>query len=191
MRLTEAELRRLIQEMCGSVHAPEEASRDMGDGGPAGMARGQLFTVAQKAQSLHDRLRDDDELPEWVQSKVAVVHDYMSTIDDFLGYKMFRADAGDPIPEARHRELMRIVAEASGEDVSNADLTRGLKTGAADMAAAIPAKLNDEFVNMIKSIVAMAQHDRSKFEKIVSIVDKYDDSAMKKVDSVEGSEDDK
>lgn len=113
MRVTLQQLRRAIREACvsgemGDWHGAEwheGEGRALGDGGSAAMARGQLFVAAQKAQSLYDRLSDDDEIPEWVQSKINTVDDYMSTIDDYLGYKMHRHDSGDPLPahEARGR----------------------------------------------------------------------------------------
>lgn len=113
MRITKAHLRQIIREACvtgemGDWHG-EAPGRALGDGGSAAMARGQLFVAAQKAQSLYDRLSDDDEIPEWVQSKINTVDDYMSTIDDYLGYKIHRHDSGDPLPahEGRVRGTKR------------------------------------------------------------------------------------
>jgi hypothetical protein len=76
-----------------------QGGRDMGEGGPARMAKGQLFNIAKKAQSLHDTLSDDDTLPEWVQAYVNSAFDYMGTIDDYLSYKMHRAGTGNPVAE--------------------------------------------------------------------------------------------
>ena len=90
---------------CGMVDshmdhgADHQGGRDMGEGGPARMAKGQLFNIAKKAQSLHDTLSDDDTLPEWVQAYVNSTFDYMGTIDDYLGYKMHRAGTGNPVAE--------------------------------------------------------------------------------------------
>ena len=70
--------------------------------------------------------------------------------------------------------------QAKEDSVSNADLAKGLKTGASDIASAIPSALNDEFVRMVKSLTAMAEFDRSKFEKIRDMIDKYDDTAVSK-----------
>lgn len=109
MRITKKQLRKLIREAAGLSpdsyediqdldHEYTSFGRMMGDGGSAGMARGQLFNVAQKAQSLYDRLSDDDELPEWVQSKITMIDDYMNTVDDYLNYEIHRYDSGDPLP---------------------------------------------------------------------------------------------
>jgi hypothetical protein len=88
---------------CGMVDhhmdTHHHTGRDMGEGGPAGMAKGQLFNIAKKAQSLHDTLSDEDTLPEWVQAYVNSAFDYMGTIDDYLSYKMHRSGMGDPVAE--------------------------------------------------------------------------------------------
>ena len=54
------------------------------------MARSDLWNIARKAQSLHDLLRDNDDLPEWVQSKIATVEDRMDTVTNYLTYKLKR-----------------------------------------------------------------------------------------------------
>jgi len=51
--------------------------------------------MASKAQSLHDRLQDEDELPEWVQSKLAVAEAMLDAVEDHLEYKMHRHSMGD------------------------------------------------------------------------------------------------
>lgn len=81
--------------------------RNFGDGGSAQMARGQLFQIAKKSQSLSDRLTDDDTLPEWLQSKVAMAYQTISAISDYLDYKMVRQDLGDPVLETRKRRRSR------------------------------------------------------------------------------------
>ena len=62
--------------------------RVMGHGGTARMAKSQLFTIAKITQSLQDRLREEDEIPEWIQSKVAVMLDDAHEVADHLDYKL-------------------------------------------------------------------------------------------------------
>ena len=98
--LTKGELYDLFVEACGDVHsmpavhsvAAEPEGRVMGHGGTARMARSSLQNVASATQSLHDRLLDEDELPEWVQAKIAGILDDVHEIEDHLGYKMQRQD---------------------------------------------------------------------------------------------------
>ena len=34
--------------------------------------------------------QDDDDLPEWVQSKIAKASDNLSSVQDYLSYKIYR-----------------------------------------------------------------------------------------------------
>ena len=56
------------------------------------MAKSQLFHIAKEAQSLHDQLKDDDEIPQWAKAKIAVMADNMDSVADHLGYKIHRGD---------------------------------------------------------------------------------------------------
>jgi hypothetical protein len=52
------------------------------------MTKKQLYYIARRAQSLHDLLRDDDDLPEWVQSKIARVSDKIQTVYEYIEHKI-------------------------------------------------------------------------------------------------------
>ena len=66
-----------------------------GHGGKSRMARGHLYHIANRAQSLHDRLTDEDELPEWVQSKLAVAESMVNAVYDHLDYKIHKGGMDD------------------------------------------------------------------------------------------------
>jgi len=87
------------------------------------------------------------------------------------------------------KQIRRIIREEilkeAGEDVSNADFAKGLKTGAADLANAIPPKLNDDFASAMKGLAAMAQFDKSKFEKIKGYIDGAAGPALEKMEKGE------
>lgn len=53
----------------------------------AGMIKSNLGSIASKAQSLHDMIGDSDDLPEWVQEKIAVADEMIDTISDYLSYE--------------------------------------------------------------------------------------------------------
>ena len=82
----------------------------------------------------------------------------------------------------------RKVLVSEEEKLSNTDLVKGLKTGAADLAAAIPAKLNDDFADVMNKLKAMAQFDKSKFEKMKGLIDTNAENAMKKAEKGESPE---
>jgi len=56
----------------------------------AGMIKSNLYSITTKAQSLHDMIGDTDDLPEWVQEKIAVCDEYMDVISDYLKYEYKR-----------------------------------------------------------------------------------------------------
>lgn len=67
--------------------------RDLAYGeGDGRMIRAQLHKISRYAQSLHDELRDSDELPEWVKAKVSVMDSDMGRIKHYLSYKMMRKE---------------------------------------------------------------------------------------------------
>jgi len=58
----------------------------------AGMIKSNLFTMARKAIDLHDRIGDSDDLPEWVQEKIAVASYMIDCVHDYLIYEMEQGD---------------------------------------------------------------------------------------------------
>ncbi len=59
----------------------------------AGMIKSNLFSISSKAQQLHDMVGDADDLPEWVQEKIAVVDEMIDVIADYLTYEYNRSGA--------------------------------------------------------------------------------------------------
>jgi hypothetical protein len=48
------------------------------------MAKTQLKSIIRNSMELHDMLEDDDNLPEWVQSKITLAEDYMTTVYNYM-----------------------------------------------------------------------------------------------------------
>ena len=102
MRTTKKNIRKLIREFIEDLNLEQipldytppkpETSREFGSGGDAKMARSQLFHIAKNAQSLHDKLQDKDQLPEWAQGKIAVIKSMLDAVHDHLDYKIHRED---------------------------------------------------------------------------------------------------
>lgn len=51
------------------------------------MTKGQLRTLLDAAQELHDMVTDDENLPEWVQSKITKAVDYVDSARDYIKSK--------------------------------------------------------------------------------------------------------
>ena len=82
------------------------------------------------------------------------------------------------------RQLRRIIREEvlreAGDDLSNADFIKGIKSGASDLAGSVPPKLNNDMAGAMKALAAMAQYDKSKFLKIKGLIDSYAVKALEK-----------
>ena len=56
--------------------------------GEADMAKNQLRRIIDHAKQLHDRLKDNENMPEWVQNKITKAEDYVSTSNDYMKSEM-------------------------------------------------------------------------------------------------------
>jgi hypothetical protein len=60
------------------------------------MARGQLQSIISNAQRVHDMLEDDTNIAEWVQSKITLAEDYISTVANYMMSELDESkDVGD------------------------------------------------------------------------------------------------
>ena len=99
MKIKLSELKQIIREECGVVHdladdmTDNMPGRELGYGeGEGRMTRSQLDKIARYAQHLHDTLRDSDDLPEWVQAKIAVAAEDIGKVKHYLEYKLSRME---------------------------------------------------------------------------------------------------
>ena len=86
MKITKRQLRQIIKE-----EVSLEKGRDLGYGeGEGRSTKAQLFQVSEYAAVLHEMIQDDDDLPEWVQNKIAVMTSNIGKIKHYLEYKIAR-----------------------------------------------------------------------------------------------------
>ena len=84
------------------------------------MARGQLQSIINNAQRVHDMLEDNDNLPEWVQSKITLAEDYVSTvanylmseIDESIADDKYGSPASETLVTKPHKELIKKMKES-------------------------------------------------------------------------------
>jgi len=88
----------------------------------------------------------------------------------------------------RHN-LKKINEQQEETSISNSEFTKALKTGAADIAGSVPPALNDDMVLMIKTLTAMAQFDKSKFNKMKGYIEQAGVNALEKSEKGEKPED--
>lgn len=69
-----------------------EAIKDKADEGEydyeGDMAKSQLRSIIANAKRIHDMLDDNTNLPEWVQSKITLAEDYISTASNYMQSEM-------------------------------------------------------------------------------------------------------
>jgi hypothetical protein len=80
------------KEMGGSWKSVSEAVKDKYDEGEydqeGDMAKSDLRSIIANAKKLHDMIGDADNLPEWVQSKITLAEDYISTVANYMAAEM-------------------------------------------------------------------------------------------------------
>ena len=88
MKITKRQLQKVIKE-----ELEASSGRDLGYGeGEGKMSKSQLFQIAEYAALLHEMLHDEDDLPEWVQSKISVMSHDIGKIKHYLEYKILRGN---------------------------------------------------------------------------------------------------
>ena len=70
-----------INEGCGDVK-PKHEKKHHG----SYMAKQQLYNIAKKAQSVHDRLGDNEQLEDWMESKIAQMADNIDSVANSFDY---------------------------------------------------------------------------------------------------------
>jgi len=83
------------------------------------MAMGQLKSIIANSQRMHDMLSDDTNLPEWVQSKITLAEDYISTASNYMQGEMNE----EQIDEISKKTLGSYVKKASHDVATRAAAT--------------------------------------------------------------------
>lgn len=91
------------------VHDPtiHEAVKDEADKGEydyeGDMAKSSLRTIIRNAQMMHDMLKEDENLPEWVASKVTLAEDYIVTAAQYMQSEMNEENSLDESEAGEYR----------------------------------------------------------------------------------------
>jgi len=114
--------------------------RDQGEYDQEGdMAKDTIKTVMRHAQALSKVLGDNDNLPEWVQSKLAKIEGMMVSIDEYMQNQ--QDDGEEPIAEEPKSKNQAVAARiARGVQKGTAKAKPG--SASAEMAKMEPKELN-------------------------------------------------
>ena len=103
------------------------------------MAKEQLYTMKMAAQELSSILGDDENLPEWVQSKITKALDYIDTARDYM--KSTKADRNmEPVAEKAVSKNQAVAARIA-RGVQKGDIEAEPGTASAEMARMRPKEL--------------------------------------------------
>jgi hypothetical protein len=113
--------------------------RDQGEYDQEGdMAKNDIKTIVRHAQALSKVLGDDDNLPEWVQSKLAKIEGMMISVDEYM---QNQADDDEAIAEEPKSKNQAVAARiARGVQKGTAKAKPG--SASAEMAKMQPKELN-------------------------------------------------
>jgi hypothetical protein len=89
------------------------------------MAMSQLKSIIANSQRMHDMLSEDTNLPEWVQSKITLAEDYLSTASNYMQGEMNE----EQIDELSKATMGRYVNKAATK-MGSQGVTAGLKIAA-------------------------------------------------------------
>ena len=83
------------------------------------MAKDDLRTIDDAAEELYSILRADDNLPEWVQSKITKAVDYIDTARDYMKSQNYEEDVEEgsmPASVIRIKEKIRLMSDAEKKE---------------------------------------------------------------------------
>ena len=66
-----------------SMSHMDQSGRIFHNNGPAqesNMIKSNLYTISRKSQEMHDMIKHYDDLPEWVQEKIAVAESMIGSV---------------------------------------------------------------------------------------------------------------
>jgi hypothetical protein len=154
---------------------PEEKKVDQsGEYGFEGsMAKSQLKNILNHAQEFHDMLQDDTDLPEWVQSKLTIADDHISTITDYIKTEKQSGNLQEKIAkeaETMNEEELYVLSEELKDSWFNRTFrSKKLEAEKVKAAAAKTKDLLDNygFLDMSKSDALIDIH-RNKNESTLN-----------------------
>jgi hypothetical protein len=111
---------------------PAKTDEDMDPGADSGeydregdMAKEQMHTIMSAAKELHSMLKDEENLPEWVQKKITLAKEYIDSARDYMSSQHAERAEEEPIAEkATSKKQQRFMGMAhamqKGEKIKGA-----------------------------------------------------------------------
>lgn len=93
------------------------------------MIKNNLYNLMNNSKNIHDMIGDGDDLPEWVQEKIAVATEMIDVIHDYLNSEMNREGMSEAKKQwyMKKRRNMKKTTENSWYDRVEPKKTRSIK----------------------------------------------------------------
>ena len=125
------------------------------------MAMSQLKSIIANSQRMHDMLSEDTNLPEWVQSKITLAEDYLSTASNYM--------QGEMNEETDLEENAKIVAHLSkryGDNIRKSHVMSAAKdfgVDASKLAKAVRKKLGKTMLDEEEQIDELSKGTMGRY----------------------------
>lgn len=125
------------------------------------MAMSQLKSIIANSQRMHDMLSEDTNLPEWVQSKITLAEDYLSTASNYM--------QGEMNEETDLEENAKIVARLSkryGDNIRKSHVVSAAKdfgVDASKLAKAVRKKLGKTMLDEEEQIDELSKATMGRY----------------------------
>ena len=109
------ELMRQVNENERSIKEKLDPSKKDEYDGEGSMAISQLKTAQSAIDSLMNIIKDDTNLPEWVQSKITKSVDYLDSVRDYMESEGTVSEAEDPKADNAKLQLDKRIAQVKAQ----------------------------------------------------------------------------
>jgi len=143
----------------------EETSKDPREYDYEGdMAKSQLRSIIANAQQAHDMLKDNTNMAEWVQSKITLAADYISTVADYMQSEV--KEEVEQVDELKTSTLMRYntKAHASAHKLTG-QASQAMDNDDRETASKLLNKRDNREVGIDRSRAKIQQNVANKLKK--------------------------
>ena len=126
------------------------------------MAKSDLRSIIANAQKLHDMIDDADNLPEWVQSKITLSEDYISTVANYM-----TAEMNEEVKDEYARKVDKYLKKKyKKEEVELDELSKDTLKSYVDKVSTGPSrgKTQSGVLKSIKAITGVSKAIRKQYE---------------------------
>ena len=144
-----------FRELTKNMYEEKKDKYDEGEYDQEGdMAKSDLRSIMANAKKMHDMIEDDDNLPEWVQSKITKAEDYISTVANYMAAEMSEEVVNEmdtyPHPDSKEgKSLMKAFKSSAKKDPTDLNAPGKSPTVKQTTSALLPM-LNKSFKKSMK-----------------------------------------